>query len=457
MKKKIWAVLGLAAALTLGAGFSAWAAEGWVDKNGQWQYQDSYGYVVRNEWKKGADGKWRYLDRSGYIAVNTWVDDEYYVDGSGIMVEDNWLRVDGNADSDSGISWYYFDGRGKAVKDGWKKINGQWYFFDDSGLMQTGWVDENNYYVDENGGMQTGWQKLLPPEDADYTQDEEYEDDPFSMAESDGRYWYYFKPSGKKTTPKDDGAENGVVRIDSEYYCMNLDGALQYGWKNVTGESDITAYKFFKEDGKMATGWYSAIAPRSLEDSDYDVHWYYFNSKGVPKADTDGIPTTKDLITIGNKTYLFNSKGNPAYGLQKVYLNSEGEGEYTSYYFGRNENDCWAKKGRQQVEEDSGEVSTFYFNDSGRGYTGVKDGSYYYAGKLQKAQNDKYEVINLPDKDYGVLVNASGKVMKNTTVKGYDGVKYKTNAAGKVIKIDDEDVTNVDGSDPVEPEWTTEY
>ncbi len=458
MKRKICAVLTLTAMLSAGAAVSAWAAAGWVQNNGQWQYQDRDGYIVRNEWQKGADGKYRYLDSSGYIAVSTWIDDEYYVGSDGIMVTDSWLREDCSSETDSGIAWYYFDSRGQAVKEGWKKIDDVWYYFDDVGVMQTGWVDENRYYTNESGQMLTGWQLLDPPEDVSYDEDDEEEYDPFTQADNDGKYWYYFKSNGRKVTPDEDsGNEYGTVRIDGDYYCMNSDGALQYGWKNVEGGSSITSYKYFKSDGKMVTGWYSLAAPRGIDDSSDEIHWYYFNSKGVPKADEDGIPTKDDLLTINGKTYLFNNVGNPVYGLRKVYLGeSEDESNYTSYYFGEDDNDCWAHSGKIKVEEDSGEENTYYFTSAGRGFTGIKDNYLYYVGKLQVAQNDKYELINVPGKDYAVMVNSSGKVMKSTTVKNSDDIKYKTNSSGQVIEIDEEEVSGVTGIDPEEPNYVTD-
>ena len=458
MKRKICAVLTLTAVLSAGAAVSAWAAAGWVQNNGQWQYQDRDGYIVRNEWQKGADGKYRYLDSSGYIAVSTWIDDEYYVGSDGIMVTDSWLREDCSSETDSGIAWYYFDSRGQAVKEGWKKIDDVWYYFDDVGVMQTGWVDENRYYTNESGQMLTGWQLLDPPEDVSYDEDEEEEYDPFTQADNDGKYWYYFKSNGRKVTPDEDsGNEYGTVRIDGDYYCMNSDGAMQYGWKNVEGGSSITSYKYFKSDGKMVTGWYSLAAPRGIDDSSDEIHWYYFNSKGVPKADEDGIPTKDDLLTINGKTYLFNNVGNPVYGLRKVYLGeSEDESNYTSYYFGEDDNDCWAHSGKIKVEEDSGEENTYYFTSAGRGFTGIKDNYLYYVGKLQVAQNDKYELINVPGKDYAVMVNSSGKVMKSTTVKNSDDIKYKTNSSGQVIEIDGEEVSGVTGIDPEEPDYVTD-
>ena len=59
----------------------------------------------------------------------------------------------------------------------------------------------------------------------------------------------------------------------------------------------------------------------------------------------------------------------------------------------------------------------------------------------------------MPDKNYAVMVNSSGKVMKNTTVKNSDDIKYKTNSSGQVTEIDGESVSGVMGVDPEEPDY----
>jgi len=51
---------------------------------------------------------------------------------------------------------------GKTVK-GWYNDNGIWYYLNDEGIMQTGWIqdkDQRWYYLDESGRLKTGWIQL---------------------------------------------------------------------------------------------------------------------------------------------------------------------------------------------------------------------------------------------------------------------------------------------------------
>ena len=196
MKKRGFAVLALTALMTLGtAGITAMAAEGWVQESGGWAYYNAAGNRMYNVWRQGSDGYWRYIDGNGYMAADKWVDnDDYYVDGSGIMVSNKWLQV-ANSNSDTGYTWYYFTQSGKAVKEGWEKINNKWYYFDDTGIMQTGWILDDMYYCGSDGVMVTGWQQLLPPDE--YADDDNDYSGPYESA-SDGTYWYHFSSNGKK-------------------------------------------------------------------------------------------------------------------------------------------------------------------------------------------------------------------------------------------------------------------
>ncbi len=448
MIKKGLLVFTLSAALSIGSGMISLAA-GWANENGRWVYYDNSGAFVTNEWKKGADNLWRYLDGNGQMATSCWVDDSYYVDENGIMVAGKWLQL--NYDSGGMTdepSWYYFNDSGKAVVDAWKKINNKWYHFDTVGAMETGWIEDNMYYMGSDGAAMTGWAKLYPPEG------QEEESDPFD--EDEGRKWYFFNASGQKFVPTTDVNNGyGEKRIDGVYYCFNTNGAMQTGWVDFesTSQDSIAGYRFYGSDGKAVSGWYSEMPPRGISGYENDVEWFYFSNKGVPKTGpASGEFTTSDLTRINNKTYLFNSLGNPVTGLQKVYTKSD-RSEYTAYYF--DESDCTVRKGKRSIVEKDGNTANYYFQDSGKGYTGVKDGTLYYMGKQQKAEaGSKYQPIHIPG-GQTYLVNTSGKVTKSTSgVKDADGIKYATNNQGVLVKVDGESVSGSEyGREAEEPIW----
>lgn len=458
MKRHGFAVFALAAVMSLGTiGVSAMAATGWAQEGNTWVYYNSSGGRVTNAWRQGADGYWRYLNSSGVMAVDTWVDnDDYYVDASGIMVSGKWLQVT-NANSDSGYDWYYFNQNGKNLKNKWEQIDNKYYHFGDTGAMETGWILDDMYYCEPNGVMVTGWKKLDPP-DAYADNDNNDNSGPFETADDD-QYWYYFGTTGKKVVPDEDNNDNiKQKKINGVYYCLREDGAMQTGWVCVTGDDSDTVedYRYVDANGQVRVGWYSAEPPEDLQNNyDHDVEWFYFNNKGVPKVGpAKGSATTKDFERINGNTYLFDENGVPVYGLQKVYTDSD-ESEYTSYYFGTREQSCMMK-GKYNISE-SGDTTQYYFSSTGRGYTGVYDNYLYYMGKLQKADSgSKYEVFTVYNgngnpKNY--VINTSGHIAKNTTVKDRDGVKYKTNSGGVLLKEDDEDVDGGTYTSPEEPDW----
>lgn len=457
MKKRGLAVLALAAALTLGtAGISAIAAEGWAQENGRWAYYGSNGYKLTDVWRKGADGLWRYVDSSGFMAIDAWVDDDdYYVGTDGIMLSNQWLKVE-NIDSDSGYDFYYFTSTGKAVKDKWEKIDDQWYHFDDSGVMETGWILDDMYYCDENGIMLTGWQKLDPPED--YDGNTSSSNAPYYI-DDDGKYWYYFSSNGKKITPGEDSSvEINTKKINGTYYAMDNSGAVQFGWVCTNGDTsdDISDYCFVDSDGAVRTGWYSIEPPDELRNNyEHDVEWFYFDKKGVPTVGPkEEEATTDDFKRINGNTYLFNEYGTPAYGLRKVY--SKDGSSYSAYYFG-----TWKQSsllsGKFKLDSYDDDVQ-YYFASSGKGYTGVYDSCLYYMGRIQKADSsNKYEVFTIYSEDgdsyKNYVVNTSGRISKSATVKDSSGVKYKTNSSGILISEDGEEVTGNTYTAPQEPDW----
>ncbi|MEY8337843.1 cell wall-binding protein [Lachnospiraceae bacterium 62-35] len=457
MKGKGWAVFALAAAASIGMGISSLAAEGWAKSGDNWVYYNARGELMRDAWRKGADNKWRYLNSDGKMAINEWVDDEYYVDADGIMVSDKWLKIESDQDNAvDGYVWYYLGSSGKMANDAWKKIDGKWYHFDDDGEMETGWILDDMYYCGDNGVMQTGWKKLYPPDSDEYENDNE---SPGDGDDDDEKSWFYFSANGKKYVPNGVSGEACDTRkVDGVNYCFNGYGEMQTGWTDMSGSSsangDFSDYRYFGEDGKVRSGWLSLEPPEDISGYDGDVEWFYFSKDGKPEIGPKvGEATANDFKTIKGKKYLFNDRGNPVYGLQKVYT-SKNSSEYTAYYFGKNRNNCSMEKGKVKVEEGDGTVSEFYFQDNGKGYTGPKDGYLYYMGKLQKPESGaKYTVVSIPEggsnKNY--VVNKNGKLESNKTVKDEDGVKYTTGANGILQKVDGEAAGNDSYESVIEP------
>ena len=221
--------------------------------------------------------------------------------------------------------------------------------------------------------------------------------------------------------------------------------------------SSIADYSYFGPDGRAKKGWLALYPPDELSGYDGVVEWFYFSSKGEPEVGpAKGEASVSDFVKINGETYLFNDLGNPVYGLQKVYVGGSSE-EYTSYAFGTNRANCMMTKGEKvRLEEEDGTVSEFYFSNSGQGFSGVRNGYLYYLGKLQKLDSGmKYDVVSIPDGEgwNNYVVSSSGKVMRSTTVKNADGIKYTTNSSGILTEIDGEKAGDGHYEDPVEPAY----
>ena len=83
------------------------------------------------------------------------------------VTKTGWQSVEGN--------WYLYDISGK-ITTGWHVVNNSnWYYFNDEGIMQKGWLQLNGktYYLSNSGIMKKGWVKI-------------------------DNKWYYFNQSGEK-------------------------------------------------------------------------------------------------------------------------------------------------------------------------------------------------------------------------------------------------------------------
>ena len=250
--------------------------------------------------------------------------------------------------------------------------------------------------------------------------------------------WYYFGSNGKKYVPS---SSFGEKKIGENKYAFDSSGAMVVGWVNVvdTTNDTITDYRYYNSDGTIRKGWY-AIQPPDALSSQYDdeVEWFYFNNQGVPQASGSNELKANDMIKISNKYYLFAKNGNPTTGLRKVY--TDNSGNYSAYYFGGSD-ESFAHTGKVNVKQSDGTTETYYFQEgSGKGFTGVRDSSLYYKGRIQRADNDtRYVVISLRDEASGAytnyVVNTSGKIVRSLTVKNADKVEYKTDASGVLTHV----------------------
>lgn len=434
MKKRGLAVLLLAVALTIGTAMTSYA-DGWAQENNSWVYLDSNGSKITQAWRRDADNLWRYLDANGRMAVSTWVEDVYFVDSNGIMVTDKWLKLT-PVNSSEAQYWYYFGDSGKMITNAWKKIDNKMYYFDDAGMLQTGWIDDT-YYCADDGVMRTGWHLIPPPDNGE---DDDYYDPDFDS--NDGKYWFHFSTTGKVTRSDKEYTEK---KIDDKYYCFRSDGAMQTGWRLVGEGSDIDSYKFYGSDGARKNGWIQLESPSDLpSDTAGDELWFYLDKNGVPKkGNKNGELSTQDIGTISGSPYLFNEYGNPLTGLYKIRIGNTDQ--YTTVY--GDPSKYTLATGTRTIEESDGTKTSFFFSESGstkgHGFSGVKNNYLYYMGKRQKADTGmRYSLISIPksnDSGYTTyVVNTSGTIQKSKTVKDSDGTKFKTNGSGVLTHINDE-------------------
>lgn len=384
MKKQIGRTILAAAVLTALASFGAYA--------GSWTTDSAGNYYYKND--------------DGSTAVNSWI----------------------KTTSGTQTIWYYVSSNGALVTDGWKQINGNYYYFDGTGVMQTGWVDNDNYYCDpSSGAMRTGWRQLELPEDVSVDDDKN----------GSGTYWFYFntKSGEKYHSNTGDVAERN---IDGAVYGFDENGIMQTGWAQTDSNAspEIAGYSYFAEKNgngfkvgqRLKNTWYSTTGPEGEDVSTGDVEWFYFKSNGHPAASAQS--DVNMVQVVNGSRFLFNQKGNPVYGIQKAYTSSDSSVSY--YYAGTSRSDCSVRNGRMTLTQDDGEKISCYFTSNGKGFTGVYNRYVYYNGRLQKAESDqKYQQITINSKTYAV--DTAGRILKSRgSAKDADGNKFSTNSDGTI-------------------------
>ena len=242
-------ILAVTALLALGASITSMAAvKGtWEMIDGEWYAYDKDDKKKKNEFVY-SNGKEFYVGDDGALVCSSWVedgDDYFYVNSAGEKVTSEWRLLTPYEDEDEDEEWYWFKSIGERAEDAKLVIGGNTYFFDNEGIMLTGWIVANGdgyeeassdtaaaYYCDENGArVSKDWiWTYAPGVDEDDLDDEDEEN------------WYWIKSSGKPATGK-------TSSINGHTYFFDNTGKMLSGWiSTVTYSDGTTEYVEIWED-----------------------------------------------------------------------------------------------------------------------------------------------------------------------------------------------------------------
>ena len=345
---------------------------GWYqDEVGDWQYYEN-GDFVENEWRQ-IKGVWYYFGWGGWMYKNGVEEingNKYYFNKNGAMQSGGWIKeVEKYSDGSSYTTWYHAKASG-ALDTGWVKISGKWYHFSDWGTMSTGIenIDGKIYAFDKNGAMlSSGWKQNA------------YGD------------WFYIKPNGECYT--------GWQKIGGKWYYLDKDDGYMYiGPSYVEGK-----IAFFNSSGvwvsKPANGWNSASGTYFTDSGKsykYTVWCYVENGKFVT-----------DWKKISGKWYYFDKSSGFMYNSGAYWI----EKNEAMYFFEKSGAMRTTKGWAQEIYSDGTKGMWYYVNADGTCKTGwITTGgkSYYLDPEMaaNKSVNDG-KGIYIVGKD-GAWIKSSG-------------------------------------------------
>lgn len=199
-------------------------------------YFDEMGRI-RSGWITIADNQYYYDGNNGCRMVTGWYNDEtgrhYLFPADGHLVKGT-INID-NKD-------YLFSAEGSMLTD-WQTVNGlKFYYNPADGAMVRGWLGDiaNRYYLSPvDGHMVTGYQ---PIENATYYFNESGVMQTGMVKIGDGTF--YFDPNtGMQQT-------GFIGDMTGRYYFNTVDGRMLTGLQTIAGQS-----YYFDTNGKMLVGW----------------------------------------------------------------------------------------------------------------------------------------------------------------------------------------------------------
>ena len=276
--------------------------EGWQKENGQWRYYENKN-AVKN-WKKIA-GVWYYFNQDGTMLSNT-VFNDYLFNKSGVLAESSWVKLENK--------WYYATEEGKVTRNKWASISGDWYRFNQDGIMLSNVIYED-YLFNSSGSLAINtWTKI-------------------------GDKWYYGNQDGKIL-------RNKWEKIKNIWYYFNQDGTM-------LSDTIYKEYLFNKSGAlaesswvKISNKWYYADASGKITRNKWEKikdRWYYFDAEGVMESSTwKKKYYLKDSGAMAQSEWIFDKQYNSWFYLKPdgTYAENQWQGSYylkSGGYMAKNE------------------------------------------------------------------------------------------------------------------------
>ena len=271
---------------------------------------------------------WVKEDSTRATGDDAYLEGVYYCgdENDGARLNNAWANLyisdygpDDHEMQDQEYVWFWFQTNGKkftadeksegGLKD--KKINGQYYTFDENGIMRAEWqsaasstASKAKYYSDvDNGSRKKGWYQAVP---AEWINKGDHEDESLK--------WYYGDSDGLLTVGK-------IKTINGKKYIFNENGEMMTGLIAVQFAKDSTTeLATYVEDNKVKyvyeklgdadevdDNYYnvaSTVKGKKLDDADKKVAVYYFSSS----SDDGSMKTGNQTIDVDGETYQFSFK-----------------------------------------------------------------------------------------------------------------------------------------------------
>ena len=352
--------------------------------------------VEKCHWfKNGTDGDgrtiWSYKNKEGknVVGLAEINGDKYFFDEYGRMqtgiIKDYKSNKIYYAESNGVLSNY----------KGWKKIDDEWYYFNGNGTLKTGWLSlgGKRYYLnDQDGNMVIG---ALAIEGKQYyfnSNGELIKKTGWLKGknlETGGICWYYFDEEGN--------LQKGFKNIDGVNYYFTENGFMATGVQNVKQKDGNYKLMLFSENGKFIdkAGWYE------VKDSSNDSSWYYINSDYT---------LATGLKEINNKLYYFDPDSGMMISnkLQEVMMK---DGSKKDYYFNNNGVALINNEGWQSQKENNKIMWQYLKNEQPvSGLQEINGKTYYFnenTSYMETGVIDTGKGIYLFD-DNGAKVNKTG-------------------------------------------------